>query len=56
VQLIDLTRLFCDRHRCYPVVGGALVYRDAEHLTPVYAATLGPFLLHELGRLMRSWR
>ncbi len=55
VQVIDLTRFFCDWHLCYPVVGGALVYRDADHLTRVYAATLGPYLLHQLGQLMRSW-
>ncbi len=56
VQVIDLTRFFCDWRRCYPVVGGALVFRDADHITPVYAATLGPYLLHQLGQLMRSWR
>jgi hypothetical protein len=56
VQVIDLTRFFCDWHRCYPVIGGALVFRDPDHITPVYAATLGPYLLHELGLLMRSWR
>jgi hypothetical protein len=56
VQVIDLTRFFCDSRRCYPVVGGALVFRDADHITPVYAATLGPYLLHQLGQLMRSWR
>jgi hypothetical protein len=55
VQVIDLTRFFCDTRLCYPVVGGALVYRDAGHLTRTFAATLGPFLLHSLDRLMKSW-
>jgi len=55
VQVIDLTRFFCDERRCYPVVGGALVYRDAAHLTRVFAATLAPYLLHSLGRLMETW-
>jgi SGNH domain (fused to AT3 domains) len=41
---IDLTRQFCDARRCYPVIGGALVHKDADHLTQVFARTLGPFL------------
>ena len=56
VQVIDLTKFFCGSELCYPVVGGALVYRDVDHLTRTFAATLGPFLLHALGALMRSWR
>lgn len=55
VQVIDLTHFFCDAALCYPVVGGALVYRDEDHLTRVFAATLGPYLLHALGTLMASW-
>jgi hypothetical protein len=41
---IDLTRQFCGPRRCYPVIGGALVHKDADHLTQVFARTLGPFL------------
>jgi hypothetical protein len=26
------------------VIGGALVHKDADHLTQVFARTLGPFL------------
>jgi hypothetical protein len=55
VQVINLTPFFCDTRMCYPVVGGALVYRDAGHLTRVFATTLGPFLLHPVGRLLASW-
>ncbi|HYM54226.1 MAG TPA: SGNH hydrolase domain-containing protein [Solirubrobacteraceae bacterium] len=55
VQVIELTQFFCDSHLCYPVVGGALVYRDSDHLTSVFAATVGPFLLHSLGKLMTFW-
>jgi hypothetical protein len=54
-HVTDLTHFFCDSRRCYPVVGGALVYRDSHHLTGIFATTLGPFLLHLLGRLMASW-
>src|SRR5205807_8374652 len=28
VRVIDLTNIFCDTRLCYPVIGGALVYRD----------------------------
>jgi SGNH domain (fused to AT3 domains) len=57
VQVIDLTHFFCGRRVCYPVVGGALVYKDAyDHVTAVYARTLAPYLLGKLERLMASWR
>jgi SGNH domain-containing protein len=45
VQTVDLTRFFCDRSRCYPVIGGGLVLRDNTHMTGVFSATLGPYLL-----------
>jgi hypothetical protein len=47
-QEVDLTRFFCDADRCLPVVGGALVYKDASHLSAPFAATLGPYLLAAL--------
>ena len=43
-ETVDLTRQFCGRRRCYPVIGGALVHKDTDHLTQVFARTLGPFL------------
>ncbi len=52
VQSIDMTRFFCDTRRCYPVIGGALVYKNIDHLTDVYAATLGPFLLQRVDDLI----
>ena len=55
VQVIDLTQFFCDAQRCYPVVGGSLVYKDSNHLTRGFATTLGPFLAHAVGHLIRSW-
>jgi len=45
VKVVDMTRYFCSPRRCFPVVGGALVYKDEEHLTDVFATTLGPYLL-----------
>src|SRR3954469_9096408 len=51
VQVIDLTRFQCSRHRCFPVVGGVLVHQDIDHLTNLFATTLGPYLLRAFGRL-----
>jgi hypothetical protein len=51
VQTIDMTSFFCNRKKCFPVVGGALVYKDVSHLTDVYASSLGPFLLRKIRAL-----
>jgi hypothetical protein len=51
VQTVDLSHFFCDPRLCYPVVGGALVYRDIGHMTTAFSATLGPFLLRAVRRL-----
>ena len=48
VRLVDLSQFICGRRLCYPVVGGALVYKDTHHLTQVFAATLGPFILRQI--------
>jgi hypothetical protein len=37
------------------VIGGALVYKDANHLTTVFGTTLGPYLERLLDRLMEGW-
>jgi hypothetical protein len=49
VHLIDLTSYFCDSTHCFPVIGGAYVYRDTNHMNQVFAATLGPYLLQGMG-------
>jgi peptidoglycan/LPS O-acetylase OafA/YrhL len=49
VDYVDLTKFFCDSRSCFPVIGGALVYKDATHITSVYGRTLGPYLLRALG-------
>ena len=51
VRVVDLTRYFCGRKHCLPVVGGVLVHKDVDHLTQVFAKTLGPFLLRRIDRL-----
>ena len=51
VKLIDMTSFFCSATQCFPVVGGALVYKDISHLTDVYASSLGPYLLRKVRSL-----
>ena len=46
-----MTRFFCSKRRCFPVVGGALVYKDDQHITEVYGTTLGPYLRRAISAL-----
>jgi hypothetical protein len=56
IQVVDMTRFFCGRRLCWPVVGGALVYMDSfGHLTSTYGETLAPYFLAKVKRLMSSW-
>lgn len=47
-QVVDLTPRFCDARRCFAVVGGALVNRNHSHMSALFAASLGPYLLRAL--------
>ena len=51
-RVVDLTPFFCGERSCRPVVGGALVYKDEDHMTPVFAATLAPYLREALARAL----
>jgi hypothetical protein len=51
IKMIDMTSFFCNAQLCFPVVGGALVYKDISHLTDVYTSSLGPFLLRKIRAL-----
>ena len=42
VTLLDFTDVYCDDETCAPVVGGANVYRDQDHLTVTFADTFAP--------------
>jgi hypothetical protein len=53
VHLIDLTPYMCSTKLCFPVVGGVLVHKDKTHLTPLFAGTLGPFLLQRVSKMFR---
>jgi peptidoglycan/LPS O-acetylase OafA/YrhL len=52
VRTVDLTPELCDASACPAVIGGALTFKDEDHLTPVFAATLGPFLRREVDRVL----
>ena len=41
---VDLSDAICPTQRCAPVIGDVLLYRDTNHLTNTYAATLAPRL------------
>jgi hypothetical protein len=47
-RVIDLTDHLCSASACFPVVGGAFVHRDPDHLNAIFARTLGPFVLRAL--------
>lgn len=42
VRPVDLTDALCAPDECSPVIGDVLAYRDSNHLSWVYAATLAP--------------
>jgi peptidoglycan/LPS O-acetylase OafA/YrhL len=54
VRVVDLTPELCDARACPAVIGGALTFKDEDHLTAVFAATLGPFLRREVDRALSA--
>ncbi|MEV7759264.1 acyltransferase family protein [Microbacterium sp. NPDC089180] len=48
VDLLDLTPWICPDDLCVGVIGNVSVYRDDNHLTRLYARTLGPSLAEQL--------
>jgi hypothetical protein len=52
VKVIDMSRFLCSAKRCFPVIGGALVYKDDQHMTDVFATTLGPFLGRAIDKVL----
>jgi peptidoglycan/LPS O-acetylase OafA/YrhL len=48
VRLLDFTDFFCDRDKCYTVVGGVNVYYDANHLNREYSELLAPLILDRM--------
>jgi hypothetical protein len=43
-RVADLSDVFCDDERCYPVIGTFIAYLDAVHLHSAFAPTLTPLL------------
>jgi peptidoglycan/LPS O-acetylase OafA/YrhL len=41
---VDLDASVCPSDPCAPIIGNVLVYRDTDHMTATYAATLRPIL------------
>ena len=54
VHAIDLSSFFCDAQRCFPVIGGAHVYKDFDHMTTAFAQTLGPYLLRAYDKVVQG--
>lgn len=46
--VIDMSDSFCDQKRCYPVIGGVLVYADGNHQTAQFNRTTAPPLKEKL--------
>lgn len=56
VQVADFTDVFCRARLCLPVIGGALVHRDTEHMNRQFVASLGPLVVAAVDRLSAAWR
>ena len=54
VHVLDMTPFFCSTTKCFPVVGGALVHKDADHITAVFARTLGPFMIAKVADIVKG--
>jgi peptidoglycan/LPS O-acetylase OafA/YrhL len=52
VVTLDLNRFLCDARRCYPVIGGALVYKDTTHLLEPFMRSLTPYFQRDLAALV----
>ena len=44
VTLVKFDDVYCDKTKCFSVIGIAIVYRDANHLTSTFTRTLARFL------------
>ncbi len=55
MQVVDLSDVFCSDRLCFPVIGGALVFKDLHHFTLVWAETLAPPLKRALDEVSQTW-
>lgn len=49
VRAFDADPYFCDADNCYAVIGGVVVYYDADHLNLDYVRRLAPPLAKTMG-------
>jgi hypothetical protein len=54
VRLMDATRYMCSPRLCLPVIGGALVHKDIDHLTQTFATTLAPYFLKRIDAVLSA--
>lgn len=52
VDVLDLSKHFCDRGRCYATIGGLVAYYDRSHLTATFARTLAAPIEEAASELM----
>lgn len=50
-HVLDFTDYFCGRSKCFPVVGGSLVYAQGSHQAPGFNRSLAPYLQRRLSVL-----
>jgi hypothetical protein len=48
IRVADLTDRFCGKRLCPAVIGRAIVYFDASHITATYARTAAPYLANHV--------
>lgn len=56
VQLVSFTDVYCNAGVCLPVIGSVNVYRDGDHVTATWAATLVPVLLDRVDEAFLTTR
>jgi len=56
VHFLDMTDMLCDKNLCYSMQNGAIVYRDNNHLTGKFAASLTPTLEARLLPILNAAR
>jgi peptidoglycan/LPS O-acetylase OafA/YrhL len=54
VTLLDFTKVYCSTTTCFPVVGGANLYRDQDHLTVTFVNTLEPWYTDAVKKALAS--
>jgi peptidoglycan/LPS O-acetylase OafA/YrhL len=54
VSILDMTDNFCQGGQCFPMLNGIVVYRDGNHMTSMFAASLTPALASELSFIQKT--